>query len=334
MDRFTFVSDSNEAELRFHSDYSISRSGFSLKWTAVDVSSCPIQTLTAKEGTITSPNYPEFLLANLDCTVVILAPLGKRVWLEFHDFEALAFNKTSETSIELHLGKSKTSIRPFEVDSLLTEGSFISSEEALKIRLKTGSKPIGIGFRATYKIVNSHLKQEKIIELKRNSSGILLHLNYPDRPAVNVNFLVRFIAPIGCVISLEMFHLKPVVDEGCLNGIIEVHDHYYDSNGTVWRLCYDPVATEDSIVPLTPISITSFLNTLHLRQMSGDAGIYLNGTLRVQEDGEFKGKLLKHREEMVENCHPNPCQNGGKCLSKGAQRFCKCVGHFTGKLLR
>lgn len=87
MHRFNFVSEGNEAELRFHSDYSISGSGFSLTWHAVDVSACPLQTLTAKEGILTSPNYPDFLLAHLNCSVTILAPLGKRVWLEFHDYD-------------------------------------------------------------------------------------------------------------------------------------------------------------------------------------------------------------------------------------------------------
>lgn len=43
-------------------------------WKAVDISSCPVQTLTAKEGVVMSPNYPNFLLANLQCTTTILAP--------------------------------------------------------------------------------------------------------------------------------------------------------------------------------------------------------------------------------------------------------------------
>lgn len=43
-------------------------------WKAVDISSCPVQTLTAKEGVVMSPNYPHFLLANLQCTTTILAP--------------------------------------------------------------------------------------------------------------------------------------------------------------------------------------------------------------------------------------------------------------------
>lgn len=53
-------------------------SGFVATWKAVDISGCPAKTLTAKEAAVTSPNYPHFLLANLQCTITILAP-GKLV---------------------------------------------------------------------------------------------------------------------------------------------------------------------------------------------------------------------------------------------------------------
>ncbi|XP_068905882.1 uncharacterized protein [Tenebrio molitor] len=333
MHRFNFVSEGNEAELRFHSDYSISGSGFALAWHAVDVSACPLQTLTAKEGVLTSPNYPDFILTHLDCSLTVLAPVGKRVWLEFQDYDIARHEILERSSdgavLELCLGKDSPPFKPFETENLLTEGSFLSQEESLKIILRSGVRPGGRGFRAIYKIISA-ANEEKIINLKQNSSGSLLHLNHPGQPPLGVNFLQRFVAPLGCTISLELFRVK-LTDRGCGDGsgVIEVYDNYYDTNGTAWKLCYDG-DTEDAIVPVTPISITSFLNTLHLRQRSGTVGISLNGSLRVQPDAEFKTKLLNHREEEVESCSPNPCQNGGKCVTKKSQNFCQCIGHFTG----
>ncbi|GLG96835.1 Putative CTL10 isoform B, partial [Gryllus bimaculatus] len=87
MERFHFVSWSNEATLRFHSDYSQAGAGFAAAWKAVDVSGCPQLTLTAREGELTSPNFPDFLMARLDCNTTILAPPGRKVWLEFTDFD-------------------------------------------------------------------------------------------------------------------------------------------------------------------------------------------------------------------------------------------------------
>lgn len=71
---YVFVTDTNEAFVHFYSDYSVSSSGFHLKWNVVDMSGCPSEALTAPEGQIVSPNYPNFILPNLDCVTMIMAP--------------------------------------------------------------------------------------------------------------------------------------------------------------------------------------------------------------------------------------------------------------------
>lgn len=82
---YIFVTDSNEAFVHFHSDYSVSSSGFHLKWNVVDMSGCPSQTLTASEGKVVSPNYPNFILPNLNCITMILAPGKNKInLLIFH----------------------------------------------------------------------------------------------------------------------------------------------------------------------------------------------------------------------------------------------------------
>ncbi|KAJ8941047.1 hypothetical protein NQ318_015524 [Aromia moschata] len=230
-------------------------------------------------GVITTPNYPEFLLAHLDCTLTILAPADKRIWLEFSD---PVNTQNEDVTVELKLGKQSPIFRPFETEGLLTEGSFVSTDERLRFILRTGDNPKGVGFRAAYKVITA-TREEKIITLSNYTSGMLLHLNYPDNPPTNVDFLQHFVAPLGCVISLELYHVR-LSDTECSDGrgTIEVFDNYSDANGTSWKLCYD--ADVEAIVPVTPIYISSFLNTLHVRQRSESAGIPLNGSLRVQYD--------------------------------------------------
>lgn len=337
MSRFNFVSETNEAQINFHSDYSITGSGFSLMWYAVDISTCPTQTLTAKEGNFMTPNYPNFLLAHLDCSITILAPKGKRIWLEFsHPSSNKAFNesdfwkKLNDVSLEINLGKHLPLFRPFEFEGLLTDGTFISTDEKLRLRLRTGDYPQGNGFRADYKLINV-VKEDKIIWLSNYSSGTLLHLNYPDIPPPNVDFIQHLIAPLGSTISLELYYVK-LSDSECSNddGVIEVYDNYSDTNGTLWKLCSDK-NNEEVIMPKIPFYISSFLNTLHLRQKNGATGIPLNGSLRVQMDESYKNKLIKYRERGVESCNPSPCQNGGKCLANKFKKYCQCIGHYTGK---
>lgn len=331
MERFDFVSENNEVLLNFHSDYSITGSGFSLKWRSVDVSGCPMQTLTAKEGTLISPNYPYSLLARLDCTINILAPIGKRIWLEFEDYDLDKTNISddlSESLMEIKLEKTSSFFRPYQIDVLLTEGTFISQNEQMQLRLKTKNKPNGIGFKATYKIISGDTSTEKVTLLTNNTYGQLLHLNYPNPAPKFTDFYQRFIAPLGHVVLIELHQFR-IAEQQCTNeSDVVIYDNYSDTNGTKWILCRD--MDEDPLIPKVPIAITSFMNTLSLRQRNGPQGIPLNGTLKVQYDTKYREKILKYRNNIVEYCYPNPCQHGGKCLSKGQKNYCKCQGHYTG----
>ncbi|XP_069952951.1 uncharacterized protein [Cherax quadricarinatus] len=87
MNKFDFVSDANEAVVTFHSDWSVVGTGVLGRWRVVDTSTCPHHQLTEPEGVVTSPNFPDFYLANLHCTTLITAPEGQRVWLQFKVFE-------------------------------------------------------------------------------------------------------------------------------------------------------------------------------------------------------------------------------------------------------
>lgn len=144
MTRFNFISSANEAFLRFHSDFSLSGSGFSATWSTVDISGCPVQTITSREGSISSPNYPHFLLNNLDCTFIIQAPFGKKVWLEFTFFE---FLQDAVINVDISEGP----FEPFREKNLINDGVFLSKGERLVVRLKTGKLPRGKGFHATFK---------------------------------------------------------------------------------------------------------------------------------------------------------------------------------------
>lgn len=143
MSKFDFVSRSNEVMLNFHSDYSITGLGFAAVWKAIDVSGCPLRTLTSREGTIFSPNYPHFLLNNLNCAYVIQAPVGKRVWLEFIEYDFI-----SDALLEVDIGNGL--FRPFRLMDHLNDGMFVSLKEQLRVQFRTGQHPRGKGFQAIY----------------------------------------------------------------------------------------------------------------------------------------------------------------------------------------
>lgn len=148
MSRFDFISRGNQAVLHFHSDYAGGGTGFAAIWTAVDVTGCPMQTITSREGVIQSPNHPYFLLNNLECTYVVQAPLGRKVWIEFTDFDV-----RDDALVTVDLGDGYGELQPFANHRVHTDGSYLSASEKFRISLRTGASPEGRGFKLAFRTV-------------------------------------------------------------------------------------------------------------------------------------------------------------------------------------
>ncbi|XP_067641233.1 uncharacterized protein [Eurosta solidaginis] len=375
MSKFDFVASANELMLNFHSDYSVAGLGFAATWKAIDISGCPLQTLTSRKGTVLSPNYPHFLLNNLNCAYVIQAPAGKRVWLEFNEFDL-----KMDASLELDIGKGL--FRPFQSRELLSEGIYVSEREQLRIQFRTGQHPRGKGFQALYHTVPPLERRERIVSLSYNISGHLYQLNYPHRMPENVDFTQHLVAPFGQNILLDLQNVEFTENGSCPDGsILEVSDNYADNGGAKWQLCkfqaptlaphttspvydaqkesttYGYIQPQETLysynglmaipnksnnlfqtkLPATPtappVYITSYLNTLHIRQRTGVYGnAVLNATVHVQWDNIYKMKLTAGDEKTVESCQPNPCQFNGKCIvTNNGTNWCQCQGHYTGR---
>lgn len=148
MSRFDFISKGNQALLHFHSDYAGSGTGFAAIWTAVDITGCPVQTITSRTGTIQSPNHPYFLLNNLECTYIVQAPLGRKVWIEFTDFDV-----RDDALVLVDLGDGQGDLQPFVQDRVHSDGAYLSRGERMRVTLRTGAHPEGRGFKLAFRTV-------------------------------------------------------------------------------------------------------------------------------------------------------------------------------------
>ena len=148
MSQFDFVSKSNEISINFFTDYSQSGEGFSATWRSIDTSACPGQTLTSKEGIITSPNFPHFLLHNLNCSYTIQASDGRKIWMEFN-----AFDMVNNAFVYIDLGDGIL-LQPFQMSNIINDGVYTSKGEKIKILLQTGTQPQGKGFKVTFRTCN------------------------------------------------------------------------------------------------------------------------------------------------------------------------------------
>lgn len=147
MFRFDFMSKINRVRIEFHSDYSVSRTGFSLKWKAISMDACPLKTYNVNEQftTITSPNFPNFMLNNLNCTYVLSARAKQRIWIEFQEFHLV-----NDANIDIDLGHGF--FVPFKNKKQLNDGVFVSYHDRAMIHLTTGNSPIGSGFKFSFKL--------------------------------------------------------------------------------------------------------------------------------------------------------------------------------------
>ncbi|CRK91200.1 CLUMA_CG004883, isoform A [Clunio marinus] len=327
MSRFDFISKSNELFLNFVSDYSMSGEGFSAIWRSIDVSACPGQTMTAHEGILTSPNFPNFLLHNLSCTFTIQAPIGRKIWIEFTSHSIL-----SDAVVYVDLGDG-IRIQPFSNNQLISDGVFLSRGETLQIILRTEQNPRGKGFSLKFRSVQQPV-EHRIMNFSNVTFGQLHHLNFPLSLPKFFDFTQYLIAPVGNVISIELYGME-FGEHDCADGSsVQIHDKYAETNGTIWRLC-SAMSNGKSLNRRetgSVIIITSYLNTLHIRQKSLDNDIgLLNASIRVQSDLNYKLKLISTTDDWVEACHPNPCQFGGKCITSSKKQVCQCNGHFTGR---
>lgn len=146
--------------------------------------------------------------------------------------------------------------------------------------------------------------EHRVLNLSQTTIGHVYHLNYPQASPEIFEFTQYLIAPLGHVISIEL-HGMQFGDNDCHDNtsvqvgsfvefvasnwnrfLHQIYDKYAERNGTVWRLCRASAAGElakNSISQASSvIIITSYLNTLHVRQRSvrSDLGL-LNATVRV-----------------------------------------------------
>lgn len=84
-----FVSTTNKFYLSFHSDFSVTTSGYAASWEIVDLSSCLDRRLLVLEPTsLSSLRYPRAYLTGIDCKVTaIAAEPTKRLLITFGDLD-------------------------------------------------------------------------------------------------------------------------------------------------------------------------------------------------------------------------------------------------------
>ncbi|XP_076370809.1 uncharacterized protein LOC143256883 isoform X2 [Tachypleus tridentatus] len=330
LDKFLFVSDNSTAYMTFHSDYSITSTGFQAKWEVIDASVCQeVQSLTIKRNYI-SHHYPEGYLPNTFCKTQFQGPPGRKILLTFTDFD-VGFAKGNNRCIRdylkitLELGHLRRYVVLCGNTSSVAPGyQFISYDESITLEFSTSSRG-GRGFNISLEIWNGH-RLDTVLRLSRLSEGILSSLNYPHNLPKDLNYTQQLVSPLGTYISLYFFRVFWAQGK-CADNTLTVED-FYSENKPIQTICIESYSVDKA----SDLQIDSFFNSIHLGIWTNSENRILKPFLikyRVVLDSLFINKSLgMGSSRLLDGCF---CKNGGTCISALEGLFeCQCKRPFMG----
>lgn len=281
------TSFSNQLYIRFYSDGNVENKGFNMEWDSTS-SGCG-GTLTTYEGSIVSPNYPQFYPNRIVCNWLISASQGSTLSILITD---MAFDRTPSCNydfIEIYDGDSVRS------NSIGRYCNSINSPIAIQthtnkafIRFVADNIGSGRGFSLTY-TTNCY---RKIIE----PYGSIESPNYPQNYPLSISCEWEIEAPKGNKIHLEFSHLELEERESvtnCIYDFVKISDivNHHDINPRMFcnRIPPPIISTENQIV------------------------------IRFQSDFSLAGKGF-HLEYKIEGCVDIFTEEQGQILSPNYPR--------------
>ncbi|XP_049840781.1 cubilin-like [Schistocerca gregaria] len=231
----TFLSNNNKLYLRFRTDMSITRKGFSMKYHAV----CG-GTITAPSGQIHSPLYPNVYPNSKHCIWQIEQPLGKAIELNFVDFdlESLFFRRLHSVcpydALEIRDGHSKQSPLIGRYCGSANPPTIISTYNHLWMEFTTDQSRQKRGFLANYTTIDTGCGG-----ILKGFNGTFESPRYPNSYSPGQTCRWILAAPPGKSIQLtwDSFALEEGFDESCGFDYIEVYDNSSFGASNMGRFC-------------------------------------------------------------------------------------------------
>uniref|UniRef100_A0A4W6F2P1 Cubilin n=1 Tax=Lates calcarifer TaxID=8187 RepID=A0A4W6F2P1_LATCA len=170
------VSHSNRLWVRFRSDPSVTRRGFTAHWDGSQTG-CG-GTLTTASGGFSSPNYPLPYHPNSECYWNIRTSQGSQLLLSFSDFHLESSASCSYDYLAVYDGNSSSAPELARLCGSQPPSTFSASSNQLYVKLRTDSSVSTGGFLASY---TSNCSGMLIANRHR---GVVESLNFPnDYPA-------------------------------------------------------------------------------------------------------------------------------------------------------
>ncbi|XP_041670250.1 cubilin [Cheilinus undulatus] len=187
------VSHSNRLWIRFRSDSSITRPGFSAHWDGTQTG-CG-GTLTTASGGFSSPNYPLAYHPNAECYWNIKTSQGSQILLTFSDFHLESSSSCTYDYLAVYDGNSTSAPELAKLCGNQIPAAINSSSSELFVKLRTDGSVSAGGFLASY---TSNCQGVLISGRYR---GVVESLNFPNNYPANTQCSWTILASGGNTIN-------------------------------------------------------------------------------------------------------------------------------------
>ncbi|GBL83707.1 Protocadherin Fat 1 [Araneus ventricosus] len=327
-----FMSTGNKAYMSFHSDFSITSSGYKASWEIVDLSVCLNRRLLILEPThITSLRYPRAYLTGLECRITVIASeVTKRLLITIRDLD---LRSCSEDYLEVNLDPTDEMKKlKLCVDDLVpgTQLMAYGNEAQFLFRTAQGNSMRSLenrGYNFTCETWGGTTLQNTLY-LKSKRKGRIYSMNFNHSQPIGLNYSQRVVVPIGYKIHLKSLNVSlpsPQLPTSCDGSGLLIRDNYATQKTVLlWNPC-----RSTHIEDMDGLWSTLHVLTLDAWNYDGSLPLFFL-EYSVVKDDNFVNTTLTLGAEAVESCRPNPCQHGGRCIKNGTSYKCHCFGQYTG----
>merc|ERR1712192_261595 len=157
-------------------------------------------------GVLTSPNYPDRYLDNIELVQKIQVLEGNTIWIRFTDFQCDIYEKVRITDE----GQFRTALESLyssseEVNLMNWRSEFLSKTNMVEVRFRTFEHGTDTGWRPEWGMVRA--------EENRKRSGILTSLNFPEPYPASHHFTHEIKVEQGKLIRIHFTDFETEKDE-------------------------------------------------------------------------------------------------------------------------
>ncbi|KAK2147338.1 hypothetical protein LSH36_558g01028 [Paralvinella palmiformis] len=267
--------------VKFQSDHSMAVNGFRFEYITVGCGGV----LTASEGVIQSPNYPNLYPVARDCVWTIETTPGSRVELTIVDLNMETHHSCQYDFLQAQGGLNEDSPVLFKLCRTTTDHVvYTTTGNRLRLLFRSDTSIAGRGFKLTYREIAGGCGGNYT-----TASGTIMSQNYPNQYPHNTDCVWNIAVIAGRTVVLTLEDMAITGHESCEDDYIVIYDGPDSSYPTLLRAC--------GITLPDPAQIHSTSNKLTVRMRSdgrvssrGFKATYkqgCGGTLDASTDGQI-----------------------------------------------